>query len=198
MTNQIDTALGNTVLQLLSSEGSQAFAEGLHLLVNQAKFDLPQIRSDLDFYPRALEKGLIAAMAEMYVQGVFTRKVSAIVEQLCGHAVSSSQVSKCTSQLDAELQVWRQHPSAPSPMSSSTPATKKSALRIELRNLANEAVFYLCQWASMIAWMAGYFSSVSWSSSRVLLRSRFMPAMISAYSGLLYSFCISWGSFSRS
>lgn len=52
----------------------------------------------------------MAAMAEMYVQGVSTRKVSAIVEELCGHAVSSSQVSKCTAQFDAELHAWRQRP----------------------------------------------------------------------------------------
>jgi transposase-like protein len=160
MTNPIDPALLNTVLQLLSSEGSQAFAEGLRLLVNEAmvqeraaalqahpyertpnrlgfangfksktlntrigpiQFDIPQVRGDLDFYPSALEKGLrsekalMAAMAEMYVQGVSTRKVSAIVEQLCGHAVSSSQVSKCTAQLDAELQAWRQRPLASFP-----------------------------------------------------------------------------------
>ena len=47
------------------------------------------------FYPEALEKGLRSeraltlTMAEMYVQGVSTRKVNAIVEQLCGIAISS-------------------------------------------------------------------------------------------------------------
>jgi transposase-like protein len=46
----------------------------------------------------------------MYVQGVSTRKVSAIVEQLCGVSVSSSQVSQCAAQLDQELQAWRTRP----------------------------------------------------------------------------------------
>jgi transposase-like protein len=70
----------------------------------------------LDFYPSALEKGLRSeqalklALAEMYVQGVSTRKVSAIVEQLCGHSVSSTQVSQCAAALDASLEIWRNRP----------------------------------------------------------------------------------------
>jgi putative transposase len=50
------------------------------------------------------------AMAEMYVQGVSTRKVSKIIEELCGHQVSSAQVSACTAKLDVELQLWRERP----------------------------------------------------------------------------------------
>jgi transposase-like protein len=50
------------------------------------------------------------ALAEMYVQGVSTRKVSAIVEQLCGHSVSSTQVSQCAAKLDTELESWHQRP----------------------------------------------------------------------------------------
>ena len=53
------------------------------------------------------EKALVATLAEMYVQGVSTRKVAAIVEQLCGSGVSSSQVSKATAQLDEKLTQWR-------------------------------------------------------------------------------------------
>ena len=77
---------------------------------------MPQVRGDTAFYPSALEKGLRSeqalklAMAEMYVQGVSTRKVSAIVEELCGTAVSSTQVSACAKLLDAELQKWRARP----------------------------------------------------------------------------------------
>jgi transposase-like protein len=51
----------------------------------------------------------------MYVQGVSTRKVSAIVEQLCGVTVSSTQVSQCTAKLDVELQAWRTRPLAAFP-----------------------------------------------------------------------------------
>jgi len=39
------------------------------------------------------EKALVAALAEMYVQGVSTRKVKAIIEELCGHAFSASSIS---------------------------------------------------------------------------------------------------------
>ena len=57
--------------------------------VGEITFDVPQVR-DGSFYPDALEKGLRSeraltmTLAEMYVQGVSTRKVAAITEQLCG------------------------------------------------------------------------------------------------------------------
>lgn len=44
---------------------------------------------------------------EMYVQGVSTRKVTRIVEQLCGFSVSASQVSRLVKTLDTELEAWR-------------------------------------------------------------------------------------------
>lgn len=53
------------------------------------------------------EKALVAALMEMYVQGVSTRKVSAIVEQLCGHTISASGVSAITKRLDSEVEAWR-------------------------------------------------------------------------------------------
>jgi transposase-like protein len=83
------------------------------------QFQVPQVRGDLNFYPSALQKGIRSeqalklALAEMYVQGVSTRKVSAIVEQLCGHSVSSTQVSQCAARLDAELEGWRTRPIEP-------------------------------------------------------------------------------------
>jgi putative transposase len=76
---------------------------------------IPQVR-DCDFYPNLLEKGIRSeralklALAEMYVQGVSTRKVAAITEQMCGFAVSSSQVSEATAELDEQLQAWRERP----------------------------------------------------------------------------------------
>ena len=57
------------------------------------------------------EQALVAALAEMYVQGVSTRKVSAVVEQLCGETVSASQVSAMAASLDASLAAWRARPS---------------------------------------------------------------------------------------
>jgi putative transposase len=77
---------------------------------------IPQVRDGIDFYPSALERGvrseqaLTLAMAERYVQGVSTRKVSKIVEELCGHSVSSTQVSACAAKLDVPLQLWRERP----------------------------------------------------------------------------------------
>jgi transposase-like protein len=78
-------------------------------------FDVPQVREG-DFYPSALEKGLRSeraltlALAEMYVQGVSTRKVAAITEQLCGVELSSMQVSRAAAQLDTVLESWRTRP----------------------------------------------------------------------------------------
>jgi transposase-like protein len=76
---------------------------------------VPQTRN-VDFYPTALERGqrseraLKLAIAEMYVQGVTTRKVSAVMEELCGLEVTSSQVSRAAQALDAELAAWRERP----------------------------------------------------------------------------------------
>ncbi len=49
------------------------------------------------------EKALYSALAEMYVQGVSTRKVKAITEELCGHEFSPSTVSRINTMLDGEL-----------------------------------------------------------------------------------------------
>jgi putative transposase len=54
------------------------------------------------------EQALVATLLEMYVQGVSTRKVAAITEELCGTGFSKSQVSALTSRLDADLTAWRE------------------------------------------------------------------------------------------
>jgi len=83
--------------------------------MGEITFAVPQVREG-GFYPSALEKGLrseralVATLAEMYVQGVSTRKVKAITEELCGIEVSSMQVSRATAQLDGVLQEWRERP----------------------------------------------------------------------------------------
>ena len=56
------------------------------------------------------ERALVAALAEMYVQGVSTRKVKAITEELCGHSFSASSISAMNQRLDAES--WRNLPTA--------------------------------------------------------------------------------------
>jgi len=80
------------------------------------ELEVPQVRGGVDFYPSALERGvrseraLKLAIAEMYVQGISTRKVTQVLEQLCGLEISSTQVSRCAELLDGELEQWRQRP----------------------------------------------------------------------------------------
>ena len=56
------------------------------------------------------EKALVLALMEMYVEGVSTRKVKDVTEQLCGTSFSKSLVSSLASRLDAELEAWRSRP----------------------------------------------------------------------------------------
>jgi putative transposase len=56
------------------------------------------------------EKALVCALTEMYVQGVSTRKVKEVTEQLCGHEFSASTISRVTAQLDEELKRFAQRP----------------------------------------------------------------------------------------
>jgi transposase-like protein len=49
------------------------------------------------------EQALVSALAQMYVQGVSTRKVKVITEELCGHAFSASAISDINAKLDASL-----------------------------------------------------------------------------------------------
>lgn len=77
---------------------------------------VPQVRGDIEFYPSALEKGerseraLKLAMAEMYIKGVTTRKVSDVLKKLCGLDFSSADVSRASELLDKELGLWRNRP----------------------------------------------------------------------------------------
>jgi putative transposase len=102
------------------SEERQGHANGFKPKTRQTRggnitFSIPQVREG-GFYPEALEKGLrseralLLALAEMYVQGVSTRKVKAVTEKLCGVAMSSTQVSHATALLDADLEKWRNRP----------------------------------------------------------------------------------------
>ena len=56
------------------------------------------------------EKALMLSIAEMYVHGVATRKITKITEALCGLEISKSQVSELSKKLDAEIEVWRNRP----------------------------------------------------------------------------------------
>jgi transposase-like protein len=56
------------------------------------------------------EKALVLALMEMYVEGVSTRKVKDVTEELCGTSFSKSLVSSLAGRLDAELESWRSRP----------------------------------------------------------------------------------------
>ena len=58
------------------------------------------------------ERALVATLAEMYVQGVSTRKVKAITEELCGHAFSASAISAINQRLDESLAAFAGRPLA--------------------------------------------------------------------------------------
>lgn len=84
-------------------------------VAGELKLSVPQVRSS-EFYPSALTRGhrsdraLLLALAEMYVQGTSTRKVTKIIEELCGFEVSTAEVSRANKLLDEELGKWRNRP----------------------------------------------------------------------------------------
>ena len=92
-------------------------AKTLATRVGAVELSVPQVRGvdegSEGFYPKSLERGarseraLKLAIAEMYVQGVSTRRVAEVTRELCGLDVSSSQVSRASAALDDELKAWR-------------------------------------------------------------------------------------------
>jgi transposase-like protein len=85
----------------------------LYTRVGALTLRVPQTR-DGDFYPVILEryqrseKALVLALAEAYIQGVSTRKMQMITEQLMGKEFSSTTISRFSANLDAELDTWRE------------------------------------------------------------------------------------------
>ena len=95
------------------SEGRIGYRSGHYnrtLITRVGKLELrvPQDRDGrfstelFERYQRS-EQALVAALAEMYVQGVSTRKVKAITEELCGHSFSASTISAINKRLDESL-----------------------------------------------------------------------------------------------
>jgi len=84
------------------------YPRGLTTRVGKLELRVPQDRAGrfstevFERYQRS-EKALVASMAEMYVQGVSTRKVKAVTEELCGHSFSASSISRINQTLDEEL-----------------------------------------------------------------------------------------------
>ena len=102
--------------------GRQGYRSGYYgrtLITRVGKLELrvPQDRTGrfstelFERYQRS-ERALVAALAEMYVQGVSTRKVKAITEELCGHSFSASSISAMNQRLDASLAQFAGRPLA--------------------------------------------------------------------------------------
>lgn len=102
------------------TEARKGYANGfkdknIHTRFGKLELQVPQTRG-IAFYPQCLEKGerseraLKLAIAEMYVQGVSTRRIEPIARELCGFEVSSAQVSRVASLLDEELEKFRTRP----------------------------------------------------------------------------------------
>ena len=81
------------------------YSRGLVTRVGKLELRVPRDREGrfstelFDRFQRS-EKALVSALAEMYVQGVSTRKVKAVTEELCGHTFSASTVSRINKSLD--------------------------------------------------------------------------------------------------
>ena len=77
-------------------QGTRAghYERGLVTRIGKLELRVPRDRNGqfqtalFERYQRS-EKAFVAALAEMYVQGVSTRKVKAITEELCGHQFSA-------------------------------------------------------------------------------------------------------------
>jgi transposase-like protein len=84
------------------------YSRGLVTRIGKLELRVPRDRSGefstalFERYARS-EKALVSALAEMYVQGVSTRKVKAITEELCGHSFSASAISAINKTLDESL-----------------------------------------------------------------------------------------------
>lgn len=95
------------------TEGRQGYRAGYYgrnLVTRIGKLELRVPRDRNGEFSTALferyarsEKALVAALAEMYVQGVSTRKVKTITEELCGHSFSASAISTINKGLDESL-----------------------------------------------------------------------------------------------
>src|SRR5688572_31135637 len=93
--------------------GYRAGYYGRTLITRVGKLELrvPQDRQGrfstelFERYQRS-EQALVSTLIEMYVQGVSTRKVKAVTEELCGHSFSASAVSSVVKSLDTRLKAF--------------------------------------------------------------------------------------------
>ena len=105
------------------TEGRRGYRNGykprtLKTRVGRIELDLPQDRegqfhSDLFGRYQRNEKALVLALQESYLQGVSTRKMKNVTEQLCGTSFSKSFVSHVCQNLDVQIDAWRNRPLIP-------------------------------------------------------------------------------------
>ena len=87
----------------------------LNTRVGKLSLSVPQARDGsfntelFERYQRS-ERALINCLQEMVIQGVSTRKVKKVTEELCGLNFSKSQVSEISKGLDQEIQTWLNRP----------------------------------------------------------------------------------------
>ena len=85
----------------------------LNTRVGELTLDVPQVRACDPYHPSMFarwqrsERALLVACAEMYFQGVSTRNVRNVLEQMCGGDVSSATVSRVAQELDEKLLTFR-------------------------------------------------------------------------------------------
>ena len=102
------------------TEGRRGYRSGYYersLVTRVGKLELrvPQDREGrfstelFERYSRT-ERAFVGALVEMYVQGVSTRKVKAVTEELCGHEFSASAVSRLNVKLDETLRRFAERP----------------------------------------------------------------------------------------
>lgn len=107
MTETLQTKPGERTSERLGLR-SGYYSRTLITRVGKLELRVPQDRQGrfstqlFERYQRS-EKALVSALAEMYVQGVSTRKVKAITEELCGHSFSASSISDINKTLDEQL-----------------------------------------------------------------------------------------------
>lgn len=81
--------------------------------VGELNLSVPQTRNCEPYHPSMFarwqrsERALLVACAEMYFQGVSTRRVQAVLEEMCGTDISSMTVSRVASELDEKLREFR-------------------------------------------------------------------------------------------
>lgn len=109
---EMEEALGASKSERTSTRmgyRSGYYARGLVTRVGKLELRVPQDRQGrfstevFQRYQRS-EKALVWTLAQMYIEGVSTRKIKAITEQLCGHGFSASTVSQISKKMDEELE----------------------------------------------------------------------------------------------